>query len=78
MQNKLGASGALFTNFFVQVHVLPLLQALRLPLSETRLHREICLGQIQCVFIIAHNVSIKFESWLNQARVFSISLAIFC
>ena len=63
VQNKLGAPGALLTDFFVQTHFLPLFQALRLPLGQTRLHWKMCLGQVQCVFIIAHNVSIEFESW---------------
>ena len=54
MKNKLRSSCAGLTNFPVQVHVLPLLQALGLTLGEAGFHGKRRFRQVQGVFVVAH------------------------
>ena len=56
VQNKLGFARSSPAHLAVQIHVLPLLQSLRLALGQVGLHRKIRLGQVQGTFVITHKL----------------------
>ncbi len=56
VKDKFRSSGAGCPDLLVKAHLLPLFQALRFPLGQAGLHREGRPGQVQRVFVVAHNV----------------------
>ena len=55
MQDELVAPFALLAQTTIKVHLLPLLQALRLTFGQISSHGEIGLWKIQGIFVISHN-----------------------
>ncbi len=54
MKNKRGLARTGLPHLLIKIHVLPLLEPRRLALGQICLHREVCLGKVECVFVIAH------------------------
>ena len=61
VQDKFGATGTCLANLFIQAHFLPFFQALGLALGQAGFHRKCRFGQIQCVFVVSHNLSHKIS-----------------
>ena len=59
VQNEFIAAGAGGANRGVQIFFLPALHLLRFALGQIGLHRELGLGQVQSVFVIAHTIRIN-------------------
>ena len=57
MQDEGRLTLARFTHLLVKAHFFPLLEPLRLPLSEICFHWKTRLGQVQGVLIVAHRTS---------------------
>ena len=56
-----GLALVLFKHLVVDVHLLPVLEHLRLALGQTRTHRELGLGEIECcVILLCHKFILHF------------------